>query len=82
MFPVLIGLSAATLFGLLAHGIYGTSGVIQHEWIDIVFWSLIGAGAGVSLINTIGACLPCRFSKVVRAARLESRLCGATPCHH
>ena len=80
MFPVLFGLSAAMLFGLLAHGYYGTADVITHQWIDIVFWSLIGTGAAISAINAFKACLPCRVSKVVRAARLQSWLCRGAPC--
>ena len=82
MFPVLFGLCAAMLFGLLAHGFYGTAGVMTHAWIDIVFWSLIGTGAGISVINIFGTCLPCRVSKVVHMARLEARLCHAAPCNH
>ena len=80
MFPVLFGLSAAMLFGLLAHGYYGTDGLITHQWIDIVFWSLIGTGVGISTINAFKTCLPCRVSKVVRVARLENWLCRSTPC--
>ena len=80
MFPLLFALIAAMLFGLLAHGYYGTADVISHQWIDIVFWSLIGTGVGISTINAFKACLPCQVSKVFRAARLQSWLCRRAPC--
>jgi hypothetical protein len=82
MFPVLFSLIAAMLFGLLAHGMYGTEGVIQHTWIDMVFWGLIGAGAGVSLINAFGPCLPCVVSRALDAQRLSRRWCRAPQCSH
>lgn len=80
MFPVLFGLTAAMLFGLLAHGLYGTEGIIDHSWIDMVFWALIGAGAGVSLINAVGPCLPCKLFRLVHSERLTDWWCRRTPC--
>jgi len=80
MLPVLFGLFSAMTFGLVAHGIYGTDQIINHGWIDMVFWSLIGTGAAVSLINIGGNCLPCRMTQLVHSSRLSQRLCKDLPC--
>ena len=82
MLPTLIGLTVATLFGLLAHGIYGTEQIMQHEWIDIVFWSLIGTGFGVSMIHILGACIPCQLSRRLRIEPLRRVFCGQLHCGH
>ncbi|MFM1891629.1 MAG: hypothetical protein RLZ44_706 [Pseudomonadota bacterium] len=82
MFPVLFSLIAAMLFALLALGMYGTEGVIEHSWIDMVFWGLIGAGAGVSLINAFGPCLPCVLSRTLDWRWLARWWCRASRCSH
>lgn len=81
MFAILLGLGAAMLFGLFAHGVYGTTGIMAHEWIDIVFWALIGSGAAVSLINTASACLPCQLARTLRMNAARAWLCRNRPCN-
>ena len=80
MLPVLIGLVSAMAFGILSHSIYGTSGIMNHAWIDTVFWALIGTGVAVSAMNMIGECLPCRVSRLLRVRKAADALCKKTPC--
>ena len=81
MFAVHFGLSAAMLFGLVAYGVYDTAGVMMHGWFDILFWSLIHIGVGVSVIGTLGRRLSCRIFKVVHVERLETPLRRDAPFH-
>ncbi|WP_171816181.1 hypothetical protein [endosymbiont of unidentified scaly snail isolate Monju] len=55
---------------------------MTHAWVDVVFWSLIGAGTAVSAINMTWECLPCRLSQVTHNERLIERLCRNSPCAH
>jgi len=82
MLPIFIGLVSATLFGLVAHGVYGTETLIDHAWIDMVFWALIATGAAVSLANALDGCLPCRLRRITPLRGLGERLCRGLPCSH
>jgi hypothetical protein len=53
---------------------------MTNAWVDVVFWSLIGAGAGLSAINMAWECLPCRLSRMAHKESLIDRLCRNTPC--
>jgi hypothetical protein len=80
MFPLLLSLIAAMVFGIVSHGVYGAEGITDHAWMDMVFWGLIGAGVLVSLANVFWECLPCRFSRFVHAKSLQDHLCRNVSC--
>ena len=80
MLAILLGLGAAMLIGLFAHGVYGTTGIMAHEWIDIVFLALVVSGAAVALINAVSACLPCQLSRTLRMHAMSTWLCRNRPC--
>lgn len=80
MLPTLMGLIVAMVFGIFAHGYYGTEQIMQQEWIDIVFWSLIGTGIGVSTIQMNGACMPCRMSRQIHSQTMSRWFCDSLPC--
>ena len=82
MLPTLLGLTIAMVFGIFAHAFYGTEQLMQQGWIDIVFWSLIGTGIGVSLIQVFGACTPCRLSRRVRSDTMRRWFCSGLSCGH
>lgn len=82
MLPVLVGLIAAAVFGLVSTLTLGTDGLMTNAWVDIVFWSLIGAGAAVSAINVSFECLPCRLSNLKPLRRWHEALCFNAPCHN
>ena len=52
-----LGLTIAMVFGIFAHGYYGTEQIMQQQWIDIVFWSLIGTGYPTLVITLLQAAL-------------------------
>ena len=80
MFPALFGLITALLFALLAHGVYGSDGIMNYPWIDLVFWSLIGAGAAISMVNTFGVCLPCKLLRSLHVERWGGWWCSSAAC--
>jgi hypothetical protein len=80
MLPILIGLIAGTLFGIGAYALYGLDALVDYSWIDTVFWSLIGAGAAVSVIDGTNECLRCRISRRIGRARWSKRWCATAPC--
>lgn len=82
MLPTLLGLTVAMVFGIFANAVYGTEHIMQQGWIDIVFWSLIGTGIGVSLIQVFGACVPCQVSRRVHSAAMSRLFCDQVPCGH
>lgn len=82
MIALFIGVVAASVFGIIATLLLGQEGLLTNAWVDVVFWSLIGAGAAVSLINTAWESLPCRVSKLTRSRSLIDRLCRHVPCRH
>jgi hypothetical protein len=53
---------------------------MTNAWVDVVFWSLIGAGAGLSAITMAWECLPCRLSHMAHKGSLIDRLCRNAPC--
>ncbi|MBL3599091.1 MAG: hypothetical protein JMN25_04385 [gamma proteobacterium endosymbiont of Lamellibrachia anaximandri] len=79
MLPILFGLIAATIFGLFAVMTYGVENIIYYPWVEIVFWSLIGAGASVTALGEFNRCLPCRLKAQFNLNWLET-LCQKTPC--
>lgn len=82
MFSLFIGVVAASVFGIISTLVLGQEGLMTNAWVDVVFWSLIGAGAAVSLINTAWECLPCRVSRMSHRQSLIDRLCRHAPCGH
>ncbi len=51
MFPALVGLVLAMVFGLMAHTVYGTMGLTDEAWVNAVFWTIIATGVAVSLLQ-------------------------------
>lgn len=82
MFALIIGVVAASVFGIIATITLGQEGLMTHAWVDVVFWSLIGAGAAVSAIDAAWGCLPCRLSRLSHKQSLIDRLCRNAPCAH
>ena len=82
MFALFIGVVAASLFGIVATIVLGPQGLMTSAWVDVVFWSLIGAGAALSAINITWDCLPCRLSRMSHKQSLIDRLCRNAPCAH
>jgi hypothetical protein len=76
MLPILIGLSLATAFGLMAHAVYGTGGLPDEAWVYSVIWALITAGVVVSLLQMSTVCLACRVLRRIRRRGLADRVCG------
>ena len=70
------------VFGIFANGFYGTEQIMQQQWIDIVFWSLIGTGMGVSMIQIFGACVPCQVSRRVNSETMSRWFCDSPHCSH
>lgn len=82
MLPFFIGVMAAMVFSLGATSIIGPEALLRHAWVDIVFWTLIAAGAAVSAINIAWECLPCKVARWSRRSKLSERLCADKPCIH
>jgi hypothetical protein len=76
MLPILIGLTHATLFGLLVHAVYGTTGLPNEPWVYSVIWAMITTGAVISLLQMSAACLACRVFRKIQVTTLASRACG------
>jgi hypothetical protein len=70
------------VFGVVAHAFYGTEGFIEQTWIDIVFWTLIGTGIGVSTIQMFGSCVPCRLSRRFHVEAVSQVVCERLNCVH
>ena len=78
MFPILVGIGSALLFGIFAFGTYGLEGIKEYTWIGMVFWALIASALLVFAINRKVPCLFCHLSRRLRAVR---GLCGdPAPC--
>jgi hypothetical protein len=82
MFPILIGLIAAALFGVAATVTLGPEALMTHAWVDIIFWTFISTGAAVSAVNISWECIPCRLARSAKRLDLTDRLCAKAPCHH
>jgi len=80
MFVLFISVIAASLFGIIATLMLGSSGLLTHAWVDVVFWSLIGAGVALTAINITWECLPCRASLLSHKRSLIERLCRNPLC--
>ena len=80
MFPMLFGMIAATLFGLVSYHTYGLEGLLHSPWINAVFWSLILTGGVVSLLDECNRCLPCRLQKIFTRNHMLDTLCAHKPC--
>jgi hypothetical protein len=78
MLPIFLGLILAMLFGLFSFMVYGLEGLTHSAWIDMVFWSLIGTGIMISLINELGQCIACRIQTYIKP-RIAS-LCRKGSC--
>lgn len=77
---ILLSLTAAMVFGLAAHAVFGTEALATLPWIDVVFASIIGAGLGMAIGEPI-FCRICRRAKQRRAGL--ARICGGVlPCAH
>lgn len=81
MLPVLIGLIAATLFGLAATITLGPEALMTHAWVDVIFWTFIATGAAVSAVNISWECIPCRLARSANRSDLTKRLCSHAPCY-
>jgi hypothetical protein len=79
MLPIFLGLILAMLFGLFSFMVYGLEGLTHSAWIDTVFWSLIGTGIMISLINELGQCIACRIQSYIKLPGIES-LCREGSC--
>jgi hypothetical protein len=75
MLPILIGISLATVFGLMAHAVYGARGLPHEAWVYSVIWVLITAGVVVSLLQMPTACLVCRVMRRICRMGLADRVC-------
>lgn len=82
MLPLIIGVVVASVFRIIAVMILDTDGLLTHAWVDIIFWSLIGVSAALTLVNLAWECLPCRLSRLSHNRRLIERLCRNSPCAH
>lgn len=82
MIALFIGVVSASVFGIAATYFLGHEGLLTHAWVDVVFWSLIGAGAALTAINVSWECLPCRLSQMAHKQSLIDRLCRNAPCAH
>ncbi len=80
MLPLIIGVVVASVFRIVAVMILGTDRLLTHAWVDVIFWSLIGVAAALSLVNLAWECLPCRLSRLSHNRRLIERLCRNSPC--
>ena len=76
MLYILTGLVSATLFGVAVVTVYGHEGLLDHPWIEYVFWWLIGTGVGLALLENIFR-LICKLCKHLPAVPV---LCDAAPC--
>ena len=76
MLYILMGVVSATLFGILAVGVYGPDGLLGNPWVEYVFWWLIGSGIVLALVeNTFKLrCTPCRRITATRTP------CNGVPC--
>jgi hypothetical protein len=79
MLPILLGLVLAMLFGLMSFLVYGLDGLVNHPWVDAVFWGLIVTGAFITLINEVGQCLLCKINQLLSFDQL-SRFCNDLTC--
>jgi hypothetical protein len=77
MLFALLAMIAAALFGIVSFGVYGADGLAQAAWVDYVFWGLIGAGAGLALLDGLVRCKVCDLSP--RLAR-SSAFCQTARC--
>ena len=80
MLSILTGLAIAVIFSFVAHGIYGLEGVMTLQWIDQVFWVIIGAGFVIGAINTLWQCIPCKMGKMAHSKTFINIFCGS--CKH
>lgn len=76
MLPILIGLALATVFGLMVHVVYGTTGLAQKPWVYSVICSMITAGVVISLLQTSTPCLAFRVFRRIRITGLAGRVGG------
>ena len=78
MYPILIGLGSAVLFGSFAYATYGLQGMTHFDWIGMVLGALIAASLLVYAVNQKIACFLCRHRKRIR---MFERLCKTyAPC--
>ena len=77
-----IGVVAASVFGIIATITLGQEALLDAPWVDVVFWSLIGAGAALAAIDMTWECLPCRVAGRSHRQSLLGRLCERLHCAH
>lgn len=75
---MLISVVAATFLGVGSIMIYGPD-VVDEAWVDVVFWSILGAGAAVSLVDISLECVKCRVARLLHWAD-AARRCSELPC--
>lgn len=80
MFALIISIIAASVFGVIATQVLGSNGLLTNAWVDVIFWSLIGAGVALAAINITWECVPCRFSQLWLKRSLIKRLCHNPLC--
>jgi len=78
MLPVLVGLTAAMVFGIASYLVYGLDGLMHYSWIEMVFWTLIGMGALISIVDSDA--LRSTLCRLVRQFTPLKNLCQGTPC--
>ncbi len=78
MLPVLVGLTAAMIFGIASFLVYGLDGLMHYEWIEMVFWTLIGVGALISIVDSTA--LRTRVCRIVRSIAPLKGLCEGMHC--
>lgn len=61
--PILASASLAMLFGIVTQAVVGTENLIAHPWVDAMFWSILGAGVGVSTFEAVLGCRICRTTE-------------------
>jgi hypothetical protein len=80
MLPLIVGVLAASIFGIVAVTVFSPEFLLTNAWVDIVFWTLIAAGIALSAINLNWECFSCKLARWLKRADLAERLCREPPC--
>ncbi|MDJ0864366.1 MAG: hypothetical protein QNJ87_14415 [Gammaproteobacteria bacterium] len=75
MLYLIMGLAAATAFEIASLSLYGYQALLDHAWVDYVFWWLIGTGVLLAAVDSSFG-LRCRICR--RMPRLP--LCASLVC--
>ncbi len=77
MLYILLGLVFAAFFGTGAVAVYGYEGLLSNPWVQYVFWWLIGTGALLALVESLGS-IPIRLGRWRAFGRCAN---SAVPSH-